>query len=237
MLWRIVIVTLIAAGAVAAVFWLVPKGEREATRNVDYVQLARTLAPKARAGEARAQFELARLYETGRGVARDGAAAAEWYRRAAGQGFVRAQFALGQLYDTGEIVTADPLRAIRWYELAIRQGNLVEAKFAMGMLYYRGRGLLKDQGEAVAWFRRAAEQGHPCAQFLMGGVYEAGVMVERDPVAAYTWYTLAIPGRAACLAINPRYDAVAARKRLAKRITEFDVKKGEERAAAWRPGR
>ncbi|MEQ8194324.1 MAG: tetratricopeptide repeat protein [Rhodospirillales bacterium] len=237
MLWRIVIVTLIAAGAVAAVFWLVPKGEREATRNVDYVQLARTLAPKAQAGDAQAQFDLAHLYETGKGVARDGKAAAAWYQRAAQQGMVRAQFALGQLYDKGEAVTADPLRAIRWYELSIRQGNLADAKFAIGLLYYRGRGVLKDFNEAVSWFRRAANQGHPCAQFLMGGVYEAGSAVDLDRVEAYKWYTLAIPGRQRCLAMNPRYDAIAARKRLTKRMTEFDVKKGEERAAAWRPGR
>jgi TPR repeat protein len=68
----------------------------------------------------------------------------------------------------------------------------------------------------------------------MGGVYEEGWAVKRDRVEAYKWYTIAIPGRATCIKMERAYDAVAARDRLVKRMTEFDVKKGNERAAGWR---
>lgn len=153
--------------------------------------------------------------------------ALQWYRRAAEKGMTRAQFELGQIFDKGEGVRPDPLRVVRWYQLAIRQGRSVDATFEMGLMFYRGRGVLKDIREAIAWFRRAANQGHSCAKFLIGGVYEEGWAVKRDPVEAYKWYTIAIPGRATCIKMDHAYDAVAARDRLVKRLTEFDVKKAK----------
>lgn len=234
MLKRIIIATLLAACAVGVVFWLIPAEVREGSKTINYVERFRTLKPKAEQGDRQAQFELAWLYRTGKGTAQNMRLALQWYRRAAEKGMTRAQFELGQIFDKGEGVRPDPLRAVRWYQLAIRQGRSVDATFEMGLMFYRGRGVLKDIREAIAWFRRVANQGHPCAQFLMGGVYEEGWAVKRDPVEAYKWYTIAIPGRATCIKMDRAYDAVAARDRLVKRLTEFDVKKGKERAVGWR---
>ena len=149
----------------------------------------------------------------------------------------RAQFELGKIFDKGEGVRPDPLRAVRWYQLAIRQGRSVDAAFAMGMMFYRGRGVLKDVSEAIKWFHRSVKQGHPCSQFLMGGVYEEGWAVQRDPVEAYKWYTVAMPRQQECIKIDRKYDATAARDRLTKRMTDFEIKKGKERAASWRRSR
>jgi len=231
---RIIIASLVAAIAVGGVFWLIPAKDRAASQTINYVELYQTLKPKAEKGDAKAQFALAQLYRTGQGVALNIQAALHWYRQAAKQSYTRAQYALGQIYDNGEGVRPDPLRAMRWYQLAVRQGRLTDAAFALGMMHYRGRGMLKDVSEAIAWFRRAANQGHACAQFLMGGVYEEGFVVQRNQVEAYKWYTVAIPGQAECLKMDRKYDATAARDRLTKRMSEFEVKKGKERAAQWR---
>jgi len=231
---RIIIVSLLAAFAIGGVYWFIPAKDRAASKAINYVERFRTLKPKAEQGNAPAQFELARLYRTGQGVARNVQTALHWYRRAAKQASIRAQYELGQIYDKGDGVRPDPVRAMRWYQLAFRQGRLTDAAFAMGMMYYRGHGVLKDVSEAIAWFRRAAKRGHACAQFLMGGVYQEGFAVERDKVEAYKWYTVAIPGQAKCLKMDRKYNAIAARARLVKGMSEFEVKKGKERAAGWR---
>ncbi len=237
MFWRVTIVTLLAVVAIGSVYWLIPAEDRDASKSINYVELYRSLKPKAEQGDAKAQFEIAKLYRTGQGAAQNIQTALYWYRKAAANGVIQAQYELGLIFDKGEGVRPDPVRAVRWYQLAYRQGRMREAALAMGMMFYRGRGVLKDVSEAIAWFRRAANLGHHCAQFFMGGVYEEGWAVNRDPVEAYKWYTVAIPGRDMCLKMERTYDPIAARERLAKRMTEFDIKKGEERAAAWRPSR
>ena len=71
------------------------------------------------AGEARLGY----LYQAGLGVSQDFAAAAQWYRLAAGHGNVAAQNNLGSLYLQGQGVPADPVQAAAWFSLAAAQGN------------------------------------------------------------------------------------------------------------------
>src|SRR5262245_33448898 len=51
--------------------------------------------PLANAGDAPSQFLLGTMYDEGKGVPRDAALAAQWYRRAADQGYALAQNNLG----------------------------------------------------------------------------------------------------------------------------------------------
>ncbi len=53
------------------------------------------LKKKACTGDAEAQFELARCYDTGNGVKKDSAEAAKWYRMAAERGHADAQLNVG----------------------------------------------------------------------------------------------------------------------------------------------
>jgi TPR repeat protein len=74
--------------------------------------------PLAEAGDARAQFYLGFMYETGRGVPQDYVTAAYWYRRAANQGDTAAQCRLGLLYDKGQGVAQSYIEAHKWLDLA-----------------------------------------------------------------------------------------------------------------------
>jgi TPR repeat protein len=74
--------------------------------------------PLAEAGDARAQFYLGFMYETGRGVPQDYVTAIYWYRRAASQGETTAQCRLGLLYDKGQGVAQDYVEAHKWLNLA-----------------------------------------------------------------------------------------------------------------------
>jgi len=74
-------------------------------------------------GNARAQSNLGRFYETGRGVPKDLSKAAELYQKAANQGNARAQYHLGWLYEFGDGVPKDLGKAAELYQKAANQGD------------------------------------------------------------------------------------------------------------------
>ncbi len=77
----------------------------------------------AEKGHAEAQFNLGRLYATGKGVPHDEEQAARWVRAAASQGFAPAQARLGMRYATGSGMAADDQRAYFWLTLAFLHGE------------------------------------------------------------------------------------------------------------------
>jgi TPR repeat protein len=78
----------------------------------------------AEQGHARAQRNLASLYEAGRGSIADATEAARWYRAAALQGDSYAQFSLGRMYRDGRGVTRQLDRAYAWLARAVARGLL-----------------------------------------------------------------------------------------------------------------
>ena len=77
----------------------------------------------AEAGNARAQFYLGVMMETGVRGAPDVSAAAGWYEKAARQGHADAQFKLGLLYYEGRGVARDRAAAAEWYAKAAESGS------------------------------------------------------------------------------------------------------------------
>jgi TPR repeat protein len=61
-----------------------------------------------------AQFNVGYAYQTGEGVSKDAAMAAQWYRRSAANGNMGAQFMLGFMYRTGEGVEVNYTEALKW---------------------------------------------------------------------------------------------------------------------------
>ena len=104
---------------------------------------AQQFAALAEAGDAKAQYNLAVLYEKGEGVAQDSDKALAWYQKAAEAGNVNAQYNLGLAYETGEGVTQDYGKARAYYEKAAAQGD-ADAQNNLGGLYARGDGVKKD---------------------------------------------------------------------------------------------
>ena len=113
------------------------------------------LAPLVRAGDARALNLLGVLYQNGWGLARDPAAAAGFYRRAAEQGLTRAIHNLGRMYRSGLGVPPDAGEAARLWKIAGRQGY-VTSQAALGALYHAGDGVPRDMFRAYFWWSLAA---------------------------------------------------------------------------------
>jgi TPR repeat protein len=95
----------------------------EAAERGDYTTALKYWRPLAELGHTGAQYILAVLYSTGRGVPQNDAAAVMWYRKAADQGVARAQYNLGLWYSTGRGIPQDFVSAHMWFTLAAAQGD------------------------------------------------------------------------------------------------------------------
>ncbi len=88
----------------------------------EYATTLREFRVLAEQGLARAQYNLAFMYDNGQGVPQDHVQAVKWYRTAAEQGSARAQNNVGVMYHTGEGVLQDYAEAAKWYRKAAEQG-------------------------------------------------------------------------------------------------------------------
>jgi TPR repeat protein len=139
------------------------------------------LLEKANAGDPSAQTKIGNIYlvgdadivHTGSGfeldftVAPDHKKAAEWFLRAANQGYAVAQTYLGLIYQYGgDGISQDYQKAIKWYLKAANQGDSV-AQCSLGFMYRFGYGVPQDYKRAVEWYLRAANRGDSMAQYAL----------------------------------------------------------------------
>ena len=107
-----------------------------------------------------AQFNLAQLYDRGRGAAADPSETARLYRAAADQGHAGAQVNLGRQYRDGRGVARDDTEAVRWYRRAAGQGQPF-AQFNLAQMYGSGEGVQQDDVAAYTWYSVAAARMAP----------------------------------------------------------------------------
>lgn len=114
-------------------------------------------------GDANAQINLGALYDNGKGVPEDAAAAVKWYRLAALQGNRQAQYYLGLMYAAGRGVPLDVSSAAKWYFKAAQQG-LAGAQFNLGLLYKEFATLGESDWPAKHRPRMAVKPGSDATQ-------------------------------------------------------------------------
>lgn len=141
----------------------------------------------AEQGDARSQYRLGKMYETGRGVPRDLAKAFKWYSLAADSEQPAAEVKMGDFYLGGQATSADAHKAAAWYARAARQGE-AKAQFRLGSLLLEGRGVKRSPKTAARWIAKAAEQDLAAAQNNLGNLYENGIGVPRNYDHAAQWY-------------------------------------------------
>jgi TPR repeat protein len=126
-------------------------------------------------GSPDAMYHVALLHEQGRGVTRDDAEAAQWYRKSADAGHVRAMARVGQVYELGRGgITRDYAESVRWYRRGADGGD-GRAMAELGLMHVRGLGgLPKDDVEAARLFRAGVDAGDTRAMAYLGLMYEDG---------------------------------------------------------------
>jgi len=153
----------------------------------DYTNALKWLQKAAELGDSEAQYILARCYNNGFGVQKNGKEAFSWATKAVEKGHVNAQNILGVCYLNGSGVDKDEAEAVKWFRKAAEQGFAL-AQVNLGDCYLDGKGVAKDETEAVKWYRKAAEQGNARAQFNMGSCYFGGKGVSKDEAETVKWY-------------------------------------------------
>lgn len=144
------------------------------------------LTRKAEQGDKVAQNDLGSVYLSCNNPRK----AAEWFRKAAEQGYVMGQYNLGLMYRLGRGVPQNYAEAMKWFRMAAEQGDPV-AQNDIGHLYSNGYGVPQDYAEALKWYHQAAEQGNAMAQFNIGLMHRFGQGVPKNDVEAARWYRMA----------------------------------------------
>ena len=171
--------------------------------------------------DAKAEFELAVKYESGRGVKKDFTKALEHYRSAATAGYAPAQSTLGYMYLYGEGVPRDFNQALEWNQKAADSGDPY-GQLNLGVMYDEGRGAPQDKEKANDWYRKAANQGDARAQLNLGVNYWRGEGVPRNYNKAYRLLTHV---RMTAREPKARWRARAALDQLAPLMTKEEIKK------------
>ena len=147
----------------------------------------------AEAGLAEAQAIYGQMLLDGNGVARDAAAAFDWFKRAAAQHHVMALNMVGRCYDLGWGTPVMKDRAAECFRLAAEQG-LDWAMYNYATLLALGEGVSEDKAAALDWLEKAARLGNAKAINFLGSFHEDGWVVPRDMAQAARLYARAAHG-------------------------------------------
>lgn len=121
----------------------------------------------AKQGDAEAQYKVAAMYGSGKGVDRDYKEARKWFLKAAEQGDARSQYNYGIFYYAGLGVDINYKEASKWFQKSAEQGY-TKAQFNLGNKYSIGQGIAKDYVTAYKWFDLADVNGHKDASVNRG---------------------------------------------------------------------
>ena len=142
---------------------------------------ARLIRLSANRNQPAAQYRLAKLYESGTGIAKDPITARELIERAAEGGNRIAMHDLGNYYAYGQGgVERDISVALDWFTKAAERG-VVDSQFNVAFLREGNEGVPADLETALFWYHIAArqgDQGAPDRIKFLGGQVDAKTIAD-----------------------------------------------------------
>ena len=114
-------------------------------------------------GNAEAQFKVGEMYQTGRGVKKDTAAASEWFKKAQSNGHTEAGYRLLYLRIQKQGLTAENKVAAKEISTKAKSGDGI-SQYYLGMMYHHGVGLTKNYDKALQWYKKAELKGVTAAE-------------------------------------------------------------------------
>lgn len=144
------------------------------------------LQKSAKAGNAKAQYELGNLYWTNQDslipIKIDTLMAIQWYEKSADQCYAQAQYSLAYIYENTSGNLKNNQRAFDLYKAAANQG-LADALYRMGRIYQYGITdiVAKNDTIALKYYQQAADLACPAAMLNLGLLYyRGGDMLKAD---------------------------------------------------------
>lgn len=147
------------------------------------------LLESAEMGLPCAQLELAHLYFTGSGFAKDKPKAIELLIKAAEKGIEEAQYLLAEYYFKGDGVPQNKSESAKWLTKVAEGGN-VAAQHDLAISYQTGEGVPRDLAAAIKWFTLSAEGGMPNSQFQLSIIYFNGEGTQVNVQEGLKWLVL-----------------------------------------------
>jgi len=111
----------------------------------------------AEKGDPSSQYQLANMYRTGEGVAKNSEEAVKWFHKSAEQGWP-GWADIGVMYESGDGVSPNYRDAVRYFRKSAMQGY-DDGQMYLGGMYNEGKGVPENFAEAYVWFSLAAIVG------------------------------------------------------------------------------
>jgi len=183
------------------------------------------------AGHMIASWLLANLYDQGKGVARDPAAAFAYFQRAAKAGHPDAAIRVAEIYHNGSPelgIKRDYKKALPMYERAALAAR-AEAQYQLGKMYAFGEGVSPSPSEALRWQLLAAKKRYGPSLLEMARLYFNGEGVTTDRTEG--WMYLVLASRFS----NPsqRANVSAAMSKYSGRMKSSERDEASKRADEW----
>lgn len=127
------------------------------------------LAKRAEAGDADAQFHLARCYLGGKGVAPDEKEAVKWFDKSAAQGNAGALYAMGLSCIGGVGRDRDDVLGVYFLRQAAEK-KWKEASVQLAQCYWIGVGVPKNEETAISYAKEGLDNANPESMYWLGRV-------------------------------------------------------------------
>lgn len=133
------------------------------------------------------QFKLGTMCQSDSRVPQNDEKAAEWFCKAAEQGYAEAQASLALMFQDEIGVPESADQAEYWFRKAAEQGH-EGAQLVMALIYDEDKLAPKDYEKAANWLHKAAEQGYAGAQACLAFIYVEGIGVLENRELAADWF-------------------------------------------------
>lgn len=145
----------------------------------NYADALKAYEQAAAKGDVLGEYNLALMYEYGKGVPVDYPKAKSLFIEAANKGVDEAMNQLGGMYFYGLGEERNEQQALAWYKKAAALGN-GNALYSLGLLSETGVATKLDFPDALKYYQQASDQGNEKAMLALARMYHYGLGVEKN---------------------------------------------------------
>lgn len=153
----------------------------------NYTDALKSYEQASAKGDVLGDYNLALMYEYGKGVPVDYQKAKVLFTNAANNGKDEAMNQLGGMYFYGLGQARNTQEALMWYKKAAESGNS-NALYALGLLSETGVATKLDFPDALKYYKDASDKGNEKAMLALARMYHYGLGVEKDPKVSASIY-------------------------------------------------
>lgn len=145
----------------------------------DYAQALNAYERAVSQGDVLGDYNLALMYEYGKGVPVDYTKAKALFKAAADKGYAEAMSQIAGIYFYGLGEQRNEQQALAWYKKSADLGN-ANALYALGLLSETGVATKLDFQDALKYYQQAADKGNEKAMLALARMYHYGLGVGQD---------------------------------------------------------